>query len=136
MVWNFGKFTRVNLHHSPIIIDFLDNTRFWSHCLKSELSIEHLYPMWLEPDSNRQPRSSWVFLYELSCCGFESSCSHLKLQIWRLFRGVPWHSGNHRVRNHSETRTWHDKNIVFTSYKFFREWFSVKRSEISVNSQE
>ena len=26
-------------------------------------------------------------------------------------QGVPWHSGNYRVRIHSETRTWHDKNI-------------------------
>ena len=26
-------------------------------------------------------------------------------------QGVPWHSGNYRVWIHSETRTWHDKNI-------------------------
>ena len=26
-------------------------------------------------------------------------------------QGVPWHSGNYRVSIHSETRTWHDKNI-------------------------
>ena len=24
---------------------------------------------------------------------------------------VPWHSGNYRVLIHSETRTWHDKNM-------------------------
>ena len=29
----------------------------------------------------------------------------------RFEQGVPWHSGNYRVRIHSETRTWHDKNI-------------------------
>ena len=26
-------------------------------------------------------------------------------------QGVPWHSGNHRLWVHSETGTWHDKNI-------------------------
>ena len=38
---------------------------------------------WLQLDSNPQPLSSspvwlngWVFVYELSGCGFESSCSH------------------------------------------------------------
>ena len=36
----------------------------------------------------------------------------LKLQISACFeQGVPSHSGNYRVWIHSETRTWHDKNI-------------------------
>ena len=26
-------------------------------------------------------------------------------------QGFPWHSGNYREWIHSETRTWHDKNI-------------------------
>ena len=29
---------------------------------------------------------------------------------------VPWHSGNYRVWIHSETRTWHDKNIQLMIY--------------------
>ena len=38
------------------------------------------------------------------------------LSVWctrsrRDMQGVPWHSGNCRVWIHSETRTWHDKNI-------------------------
>ena len=53
-----------------------------------------------------------MFVYELSGCGFESSCSHLNFRFRACFvQGVPWHSGNYRVRIHSETRTWHDKNI-------------------------
>ena len=32
-------------------------------------------PVWL---------NGWVFLYEISGCGFESRCSHLKLQMWSL----------------------------------------------------
>lgn len=40
-----GKFARINLHQSPIILDLLDNTRFSSHYLESELSIEHFHPM-------------------------------------------------------------------------------------------
>ena len=46
------------------------------------------------------------------CCGFESSCSHLNFRFCACFeQGVLWHSGNYSVWIHSETRTWHDKNI-------------------------
>ena len=56
--------------------------------------------------------NGWVFVYELSGSGFESSCSHLNFWFTACFeQRVPWHSGNYRVRIHSETRTWHDKNI-------------------------
>ena len=62
-----------------------------------------IWPVWLK---------GWVFIYELSGYGFESSCSHLKFRFCACFeQGVPWHSGNYRVWIHSETRTWHDKNI-------------------------
>ena len=51
-------------------------------------------------------------LNELSGCGFESRCSHLNFRFRACFeQGVPWHSGNYSVWIHSETRTWHDKNI-------------------------
>ena len=40
------------------------------------------------------------------------SCSHLNFRFCAYFeQGVPWHSGKYRVWVHSETRTWHDKNI-------------------------
>ena len=56
--------------------------------------------------------NGWVFVYELSGCGFESSCSHLNFRFRGCFeQGVPWHSGKYRVWIHSERRTWHDKNI-------------------------
>ena len=43
---------------------------------------------------------------------FESRCSYLNFRFRACFeQGVPWHSGNYRVWIHSETRTWHDKNI-------------------------
>ena len=42
----------------------------------------------------------------------ESSCSHLNFRFRACFeQGVSWHSGNYKVWIHSETRTWHDKNI-------------------------
>ena len=54
----------------------------------------------------------WAFVYELNGSGFESRCSHLKFIFRACFKqGVPWHSGNYRVWIHSETRTWHGKNI-------------------------
>ena len=62
-----------------------------------------IWPVWL---------NGWVFVYELSGCGFESSCSHLNFRFCACFeQGVPWRSGNYRVWIHSETCTWHDKNI-------------------------
>ena len=67
------------------------------------------WPVWL---------SGWVFVYELSGCGFESSYSHLNFRFRACFeQGVPWHSGAHRVWIHSETPTWHDKNIKSKKYK-------------------
>ena len=56
--------------------------------------------------------NGWVFVYELSVSGFESSCSHLNFRFHAGFeQGFPWHSGNYRVWIHSEMCTWHDKNI-------------------------
>ena len=56
--------------------------------------------------------NGWVFVYELSGCGFESSCSHLNFKFCVSFeQGVPWHSGNYRAWIHSETPTWQEKNI-------------------------
>ena len=52
----------------------------------------------------------WVFIYELSGCGFKSSCCQLNFSIRACFeQGVPWHSCNYGVWIHSVTRTWHDK---------------------------
>ena len=53
-----------------------------------------------------------VFICKLSGSGFDSSCSHLKFRFRTSFKkGVPWHSSSYRVWIHSDTRTWHDKNI-------------------------
>ena len=60
-----------------------------------------IWPVWLK---------GGVFVFELSGCGFESSCSHLNFRFHAcLEQGVPWHSGNNRAWIHSETRTWHDR---------------------------
>ena len=75
---------------------------------------------WMQRDSNPQPLSSltntqpfgWVFVNELNGCGFESRCNHLNFRYRACFeQEVPWHSDIYTVRMHSETRTWHDKNI-------------------------
>ena len=53
-----------------------------------------------------------MFVYKLISCGFESLCSHLSFRYRACFeQGVPWRSGNYGVWIHSETWTWHDKNI-------------------------
>ena len=66
------------------------------------------YPVWL---------NDWVFVYELSGCGFESSCSYLNFKFRACFKqGVPWHSCDFRVWIHFETRTCHNKNIKPVSF--------------------
>ena len=72
--------------------------------------------------------NGWVFIYELSGCGFESSYSHLIFRFCTCSeQWVPWHSGNYKVWIHSETRTWHEKKIhlIFLLHsKFF--WYSFR----------
>ena len=72
----------------------------------------------------------WVFIYELSGCEFESSCSHLKnFRFCTCFeQGVPWHSG-YGVWIHSDTCMWHDKNIQldYTWYKKIENFQALKK---------
>ena len=66
-----------------------------------------IWPPWL---------NGWMFVYELSGCGFESSCSHLNFRFHACFeQGVPWHSGNYGLRIHCESRAWHDNNIQYNA---------------------
>ena len=54
--------------------------------------------------------NGWVLVFELSGCGFESSCIHLNFRFRSCFDlEFPWYSGNYQVWIHSETHTWHDK---------------------------
>ena len=82
-----------------------DMTRTHSQMHRTDKYSQHssiIWPVWL---------IGWVFVYDLSGCGFESSCSHLNFRFRACFeQGVPWHSGKYRVWIHSETRMWHDKN--------------------------
>ena len=53
-----------------------------------------------------------MFVYELSGCGFEPSCSHLNFRISPWFKqGVSPYSGINKVWIHSETWTWYYMNI-------------------------
>ena len=46
-----------------------------------------ILPVWL---------NGWVFVYELSCCRFESCFSHLEIEYRTcLEEGLTWHSGNY-----------------------------------------
>ena len=85
--------------------------------------------------------NGWVFLYKLNGCGFESRCSHLNLKYRACFeQGVPWHSGKYRVWIHSQTRTWHDKNIqsgeqMLQNIHFFSYWTKCFNEYIHVLKQ-
>ena len=65
--------------------------------------------------------ATWLnFVYELSGCGLESSCSDLNFRHREcLEQGFASHAGNYRVLIHSEKRTCHDKNIQIWSSSFF-----------------
>ena len=102
---NIGKFLR-----TPSFIEHLQWLHLLSDCNWTGTQ-KHLvrkqtlnqWPVW---------PNGWVFVYELSASGFESSCNRLTFRFHACFeQGVPWHSGNFRVWIHSVTRTWHDKNI-------------------------
>ena len=84
-------------HCIPCLTTFIVSSGFQAPYLLHD----ETRPVWLK---------SWMLVYELSGCGFESSCSHLNLRFHAYFKQeVPWHSGNFRVWIHSETRTRHDK---------------------------
>ena len=74
-----------------------------------------------------------MFVYELSGCAFESSCSYLKFRFRACFKlGAPWHSSNYRVWIHSERRIWHDKNIQTVLKLRFKFLFHVTWALISL----
>ena len=73
--------------------------------------------------------NGWVFVYEVSGCGFESCCSHLNFRYCPcLEQEVPWHSAKYRVWIRCETRTWHDKNIQLKDSIVFSEFWLVLAS--------
>ena len=78
-------------------------TRTYTQMHRTDKYSEHssiIWPVW---------PNGWVFVYELSGSGFESSCSHLNFRFRACFeQGVPWYSSNYRVWIHFETRTWHE----------------------------
>ena len=93
---NFGSFCIILLSLSDC-----NGTRTHNHLVRKRT----LWLVWI---------NGCVFVYELSGYGFESCCSHLNFRYRACFEeGIPWHSGNFRVWIHSETWTWHDKNIQF-----------------------
>ena len=98
--WHSGDY-RVWIHSETL----RDMTRTYSQMHRTNNYSEQssiIWPVWT---------NGWVFFYELNGSGFEYSCIHLNFRFRACFeQGVPWHSGNNRVRVHSETHTWHDKN--------------------------
>ena len=68
--------------------------------------------------------NGWLFIYELSGCGFRSSCSHLNFSFCVCFeQGVPWHSGNYTKQIHPEMHMCHDKNIQSKDLSSFNSWY-------------
>ena len=89
-----------------------DMIRTYSQMQHTDKYSQHssiILPVWL---------NGWVFVYQLSGCGFEPSCSHLNFRFLAFFeQGYSWHSGNYRAWIHSETRTWHDNIQSNATYR-------------------
>ena len=80
---------KLNWSSTTVLKCYYNWTRTHDH-LVCKQTLNHL--VWL---------NGWVFLCELSSCGFESSYSHLNFRFHACFeQGVPWHSGNYRVWIH------------------------------------
>ena len=83
-----------------------DMTRIYCQMHSRDKYLEHssiIRPVWL---------NGWVFLYELSGSGFETSYSHFNFKFGACFeQRILWHSDIYIVWIHSETGTWHDSNI-------------------------
>ena len=94
------------------------NYRVWiqSQCVRDMTRIytqmDHSDNFSEQLDHSAVSLNCWVFIYKLSGSGFESQWSHLNFRFRTCFeQRVTWHSGNFSVWIHSETHTWHDKNI-------------------------
>ena len=84
------------LKKDPVTSD-CSGTQTHNH-LVHKWTLNHFRPVWL---------NGWVFVYELSVCGFESCCSHLNFKFPACFeQGIPWQSDNYRVWIHSEMCMW------------------------------
>ena len=63
-----------------------------------------------------------MFVYDLSGCGFMSSCCHLNVRFRTSFKQrVPWHSGNYSVWIHSENAyvTWQEDTVINNTHDYF-----------------
>ena len=116
-IWSFSdcKWTRI---HDHLVykgtLNRLDKLAKWLSCVVITYLCSAFGCMFLSCNVRVsewiQARPVWkngrVFIYELSACGFESSCSHLDFRIPACFEeGVPWHSGNYRVLIHKQSIT-------------------------------
>ena len=107
------------------------HSKTWVSKNVKELFAWNRHDIWCLGDCNgTQTHNHWVCKWTLnhlakltkwlSCfvssylngCGFKSCCSHLNFRYCTCFgQRVPWDSGNYRGWIHSETCTWHGKNI-------------------------
>ena len=76
----------MRLEHGFTLKCIRDMIRTFSQMHRTDKYSQHssiIWPVWL---------NGWVFVYELSGCGFESSCSHLNFKFCTCFeQGFPWH---------------------------------------------
>lgn len=55
--------------------------------------------------------NGWVFIHDISVCGFDSTYIHLNFQFCACFeQRVTWYSGSYRMWICSKRSTWQDKN--------------------------
>ena len=79
--------------------------------------------IWIHNHLVRKPTArlnGWVFVYELSGCGFESRFCQTSVMAPASGKHFLDIQANYRMWVQSETRTWHDNNIQLFRYRFLR----------------
>ena len=98
-----------------------DMIRTYSQMHRTDKYSQHrsvIWPVWV---------NGWVFVCELSGCGFWSRRNHLNFRYSACFeKGAPWHSDNYRVWIHSETQS--TKNNWRSRRKTNRCYYDSKKS--------
>ena len=105
-VWNMlyhGLVARVQIKECYFMFTYTFSTFLCCFLTKSSCFYHFHFFFWLQRDFNHNHLVRERTLNYLA---------KLRFQISRLFRARgSWHSSNYRASIHSETRTWHNKNI-------------------------
>ena len=120
MLWVLIYTVHSTVCYYHVTYEFQSEHTLYSVLNVKEMLVQNRRNIWSLSDSNGNRCSKvwsvwlngWVLVNKLNGCAFKSRFYHLNFRYSAcLEQAVPWHSGNYRVKIHSETCTWHDNNV-------------------------